>query len=340
MKKLFLILIVAFLSFSPVIPVSAECNPGADGYCLLAPIPIVSDASGKASIVSYIPGMYKLLIGLAGVLAVLKLIFAGIKYMSTDAFSGKESSKDDIQNALIGLLMAFSAWIILYTVNPKLVEFNLTIPGEAGGAALGNGLGDVENPTGDPNDPTIDQAHGNNPASGCSRCVKLPSTINQKLPADQKSPDGAGCAGAGPCVVDPFLSIKLKNLDAQLKTDGLTWQVTEMFPPVANHEDSCHKPGPEAGKCVDVALRSDATNPANVVRFFVDINHNVGPSFQWEVKDETRRVFFGNSLESYIRGNWKQLGIQADGIDAFVTEIRSKIKVVDHATAEHVHINL
>ena len=98
------------------------------GYELLAPLPGVEmDAEGKTTPSPYIRGIFALLIGIAGVLAVIMLIVGGIKYMSTDAFSGKSEAKNTIQNAIGGLLLALGAWIILYTINPGLVNFNLSL---------------------------------------------------------------------------------------------------------------------------------------------------------------------------------------------------------------------
>ncbi|MDP2651137.1 MAG: hypothetical protein Q8O98_00950, partial [bacterium] len=54
-------------------------------YTLLTPIEFVESSPGKATANSYIPGFIKLIIAIAGGLAVIQIIFGGIKYMSTDA---------------------------------------------------------------------------------------------------------------------------------------------------------------------------------------------------------------------------------------------------------------
>ena len=100
-------------------------------YELLAPIPLNGPDAGNTTVTTtkdYLPGLVKLVIAIAGALAVVRIIFGGIKYMSTDAFTGKEEAKGTISNALWGLGLVMSAWLILYTINPKLVEINLTIP--------------------------------------------------------------------------------------------------------------------------------------------------------------------------------------------------------------------
>ena len=111
-------------------PVLAQTAPKATEYKLLAPIPLTESGkvSESASTATYIPGLFRLMIAIATGLAVLMLIYAGIKYMSTDAFTGKEEAKGIIENALWGLLLAISAWLIVATIDPKLVSFNLSIP--------------------------------------------------------------------------------------------------------------------------------------------------------------------------------------------------------------------
>ncbi|MBI2065750.1 MAG: TrbC/VirB2 family protein [Candidatus Zambryskibacteria bacterium] len=100
-------------------------------YELLAPIPLSGldqplDTTTKAG--PYIAGIFTLIIAIAGGLAVLRIIFGGIKYMSTDAFGEKSEAKNIIETAIWGLLLAMSAWLILYTINPKLVNFDFSIP--------------------------------------------------------------------------------------------------------------------------------------------------------------------------------------------------------------------
>src|SRR5690606_7562600 len=100
-------------------------------YTLLAPIPITNisgPADSQVKATQYIIGIVNLTIAIAGVLAVLKIIFAGIKYMSTDAWQAKQDGKNDIKNAIWGLMLAISAWLILYTINPQLIIINLSLP--------------------------------------------------------------------------------------------------------------------------------------------------------------------------------------------------------------------
>lgn len=97
-------------------------------YVPLAPLPnkfFPGDAETKYDLPNYLSGMFKILLAVAGLLSVVMIVIGGIEYMSTDAISGKSEGKERITNAVLGLLLALISWLILYTINPKLLEFNL-----------------------------------------------------------------------------------------------------------------------------------------------------------------------------------------------------------------------
>lgn len=86
-------------------------------------------ASGcTANFQSYLPGAFKLIIGLSAVLAFVVITYGGILYATSDALSGKETGREYVTNAVYGLLLVIGAWAILYTINPKMLEFDLNLP--------------------------------------------------------------------------------------------------------------------------------------------------------------------------------------------------------------------
>ncbi len=62
-------------------------------------------------------------IAIAVALSVIMIIIGGIQYMTTDSWNKKEEGKERIRNALYGLGLALVSWLILYTINPNLVDF-------------------------------------------------------------------------------------------------------------------------------------------------------------------------------------------------------------------------
>ncbi|MSU55484.1 MAG: hypothetical protein EXS46_03030 [Candidatus Taylorbacteria bacterium] len=116
-----------------------KCTPSATesckGYIPLAPISpndtAVNCADGDGKIVKctnlkiYLTGMFKVGVAAAGILAFLMIVWGGFTYLSTDAITGKEEGKERIQRALGGLILALASYIILYTINPQLVNLDL-----------------------------------------------------------------------------------------------------------------------------------------------------------------------------------------------------------------------
>lgn len=115
-----------------------------DNYTLLAPIPCVGgpDTCGnevtETNFNNYIPGIFNLLIGISAAFAVLSLVWGGFQYLSTDAVSGKSSSKERIKSSLLGLVLVIVAWLILYTVNPELLDIKLDLTLEQVQAPFGD----------------------------------------------------------------------------------------------------------------------------------------------------------------------------------------------------------
>lgn len=69
----------------------------------------------------------QILIGLAVVMLVVQIILKGYEYMVTDTPFKKTAAKSRIMEAAAGLLLALSAYVILNTINPRLVSPDINI---------------------------------------------------------------------------------------------------------------------------------------------------------------------------------------------------------------------
>lgn len=141
-KILFVILLIVVLSF-PVFSSAVKI----EDYTVLAPLPGITngDCVGvdqskiadptnsnnpcKTNIQTYISGAFDLAIAIAAILSFVMLVYGGFKYTTTDSLGEKSSSRDTIENAIAGLLLAIGAYVILYTINPQILDFKLTTPG-------------------------------------------------------------------------------------------------------------------------------------------------------------------------------------------------------------------
>jgi hypothetical protein len=98
-------------------------------YKLLAPLPgLVGDRVNIANgLGSYLNNLYTAGIAIATGLAVLMIVIGGIQYVSSDAIGGKSDGKQRIQDAIIGLLLAFMSYLLLNTLNPDLLNNDLKL---------------------------------------------------------------------------------------------------------------------------------------------------------------------------------------------------------------------
>ena len=72
---------------------------------------------------TYIGNMFDLLIAIAVVLAVVMIIIGGFEYMTTDSWQKKSDGIKRIKDAFWGLGLALAAYLILWTINPCLIDF-------------------------------------------------------------------------------------------------------------------------------------------------------------------------------------------------------------------------
>ena len=134
-------------------------------YPLLAPIQVGNqkietfNVLGANAFSDYLKFIFRLLIGLAGLLSVIMIVVGGIQYMSTDAIYDKEEGKERAWQAVLGLILALGAWLILNTINPEVLSLKLSIQNESvsgvntPGSSNGGGGGKLDNNT---TCPTVD----------------------------------------------------------------------------------------------------------------------------------------------------------------------------------------
>lgn len=290
-------------------------HASAADYQLLAPIPglLKSGSSNMTDFSTYIPNLVKLVIGLAGGFAVLRIIMGGFLYVSSDAFGKKSEAKETIQNALIGLLLAMSAYVILYTINPKLVDIGFTLQGVGSSKPLSSEIGGNGEGLCTPEIPCTGGVAitcvGTNCSGGyttqkcstehlcesgrimCENCTGI-LPLNPPFPA--KKPSDNGCEMPGPCQVDKKLEEYLINISGQLKKAGVPWQVTEMYPPTVPHIDPCH----QNGRCVDAAIiypsGTSGPNSAYIEKLlpvldnFLSNKEQPGISYEYEICPKSR----------------------------------------------------
>lgn len=81
---------------------------------------------GTAMIGEYIKQIYKYLIGIVGILAVVVMMYGGVIWMMSFGNSSRAGeAKSWIAASLTGLLLVMFSYVILKTINPALVDFRI-----------------------------------------------------------------------------------------------------------------------------------------------------------------------------------------------------------------------
>lgn len=132
-KLLFSAIAAAVFLIAPFSPAAAQ---GSSNYLkkprLQVDIPTVqfSDAivskanSGTQWIGEYIAGVYRYAIGIAGIIAAVVIMGAGVMWLVAGGRAGQvQEAKEWIKAAVTGLVLALTSYTILYAVNPQLTTF-------------------------------------------------------------------------------------------------------------------------------------------------------------------------------------------------------------------------
>ena len=92
------------------------------GYVPLEPLTPFGQYKDFAN---YLSTMYKLAVTIGALIAVVMLVTGGVRYMLSESFTNKDAAKARIRNAIWGLTILVGSFLILYTINPNLLNFTL-----------------------------------------------------------------------------------------------------------------------------------------------------------------------------------------------------------------------
>jgi hypothetical protein len=84
--------------------------------------PISSTSKTPSDFCGLINLVFKALIYIGGMVAVLYLVLGGITYMVSEAVGKRSKARERIRAAVWGLAILLMSWIILNTINPSLVQ--------------------------------------------------------------------------------------------------------------------------------------------------------------------------------------------------------------------------
>ena len=141
MKKIILISLAFLflgLGLTPLVLVAAETpppqvSPAQSGFIPLAPITgltSVTDqnsAANSANLAVFFNNLYKFLIGLAAVLAVIEIIWGGLEISTKDSVSKQSDGKERITQAIFGLILVLSPVLVFSIINKDILKLSLNL---------------------------------------------------------------------------------------------------------------------------------------------------------------------------------------------------------------------
>ncbi len=125
-----LIFIFQLASLIFLMAVPEASHAGVDKLDLQVDIGKTTEVEFKGStsaIAEYIKAIYKYALGIVGILATVVLMFGGVLWIAAGGNAERiANAKSWIGAALTGLVLALTSYMILYIVNPGLVNFRVT----------------------------------------------------------------------------------------------------------------------------------------------------------------------------------------------------------------------
>lgn len=100
---------IEYVPLSPELPLSA----GNSGNWLAGGFPALLNK------------LFAISVAVAAILAVIMLAIGGFKYMTSESVFKMGGAKEQITNAIIGLLIVLAAIVILETINPEITNLKI-----------------------------------------------------------------------------------------------------------------------------------------------------------------------------------------------------------------------
>ena len=179
--RVFYLLFLIALIFTPIFPtgngISFAAIPGLP-YVPGGPDPATLE--GIPGLISYV---YNLAFWIVGLAVFINIFWGGfiVFFGSAGNASKLSEGKKKITNAIYGLIILLSAWMILHTINPDLVKNTFNFDAASTGIGVDTGAPNSSDKGVPPDDSTDPLCRGEQPAAGCSNanCSQYVASIDK-----------------------------------------------------------------------------------------------------------------------------------------------------------------
>lgn len=335
--KLFLLSAIFIIGIGLIIPAISFAQESADPIKLQIAIPGLGDKVQSLS--QYIFYFYKFLVGTAGVLAMVMMMWGGFKRLySFGSSSLIQSSNETIISALIGLVIALASYFLLNLIDPRMVNLktlNITPVHreEIGGLLCENwetgtlvweSNGDVRS-VDDPNLRCEEQYE----------IINIEKTIENGQVTEKRDPSGRFCLGSR-CDVDGFTCYASGDkgycVDEGVKCDQST----------DSREESCCTPdGNVIESCSDYFLKySEDMDTKNIVQTPENIAM-IGQALQRDCVEDSCKVLRRKGEVCYYEPpKGVKLGLLKTEYGECVSDIKKNSKDIEDVQFRFMSPNL
>lgn len=121
MKNILLLSVVALFGFAS--------HAFAQGFVPLAEIPGLTSGvtANSEGLAQFFNNLYRYLIGLAAVLAIIEIIWGGLEMATKDSISKQSEGKERIQEAILGLVLVLSPVLVFSIINPSILNLSVNL---------------------------------------------------------------------------------------------------------------------------------------------------------------------------------------------------------------------
>jgi len=121
--------IIAFVALSVLILPAVTLAAPSEFVPLSPQFPLIDNGDiGSIGLGGLIGRFMAIAIVLSATLAVIMVAIGGFKYMTTDSVFQMGNAKEQISNAIVGLLIVLTAVLIMAEINPNILKFRLLNP--------------------------------------------------------------------------------------------------------------------------------------------------------------------------------------------------------------------
>ena len=139
-KFLFQFFAIVTMASVPLVSFAADTTPKV--FQPEIPIPGLQNLPDDSSLMAqYIRAVYIFFVWIVGLLAVVMIIYGGIRWVAAAGNAGHiKEARDIVTNAIAGVVLALLSVVILRTINPDLVNLRPLTPKNVDPLALGLGI--------------------------------------------------------------------------------------------------------------------------------------------------------------------------------------------------------